>query len=128
MREILFRGKLLDNGKWVEGDFLAAVSDGIPWILPLGEMEEVKVEPSTVGQYTGLCDKNGKKIFEGDIVQYYGTYALEVFIEKGHTKIRWFDTVTNAKCEELFFGYDEEAYGECEIIGNCHDNPELLEG
>ena len=75
-----------------------------------------------------MTDKNGTKIFEGDLVQYYGTYALEVFIENGHTKIRWGDTVTKREYTELFFGYDEEAFGECEIIDNIHDNPELLKG
>jgi uncharacterized phage protein (TIGR01671 family) len=79
-----------------------------------------------VGQFTDLTDKNGKKIFEGDIVQYYGTYALEVFIEKGHTKIRWFDTVTDSECKDMFYGYDEDFEEYCEVIGNIHDNPELL--
>ena len=126
MREILFRGKREYNGKWVVGSLLIW-SDGSTEIChthPDNEDELLKVivYPETVGQFTGLTDKNGKKIFEGDIVQYYGTYALEVFIENGHTKTRWFDTVTNSKCTELFFGYDAEAYGECEVIGNIHDN------
>lgn len=138
MREILFRGKRLDNGEWVEGSLLKVTINGKTAHLIFGDnfafaggdvkaLSHALVDPSAVGQYTGLSDKNGKKIFDGDIVQYYGTYALEVFIEKGHTKIRWFDTATNSKCEEMFFGYDEEAYGECEVIGNIHDNPELLE-
>lgn len=140
MREILFRGKRIDNDEWIVGHLLR-YHGGRARIVETGEnifcyemdtsiIQTVAhhVDPSTVGQYTGLCDKNGKKIFEGDIVQHYGTYALEVFIENGHAKIRWFDAVTNTKCEELFFGYDEEAYGECEVIGTIHDNPELLEG
>lgn len=132
MREYLFRGKRIDNGEWVKGFFVNV--GGYCYILTgklsiaNGYIEFVKHEviPETVGQYTGLTDKNGVKIFEGDIVRYYGTYALEVFIENGHTKIRWFDTVTNRIETDLFFCYDAEVYGECEGIGNIHDNPELL--
>lgn len=146
MREILFRGKRLDNGEWVYGAYhkhdtvkvcIAGddpktkhiiIADGFcDWGFEPPLMCYY-VDPDTVGQFTGLRDKNGKRIFEGDIVQYYGTYALEVYMENGHTKIRWFDTVTNSKCTELFFGYDEDAYGDYLVIGNKWDNPELLEG
>ena len=124
MEELKVRAKQLDE--WVEGYF--CVYRGIPQIL----VDELSWEPiddiKTVGRYTGLCGKNGKKIFEGDIVQYYGTYPLEVYIEKGHTKIRWYDTISARKYDELFFSIDREGYGECEIIGNIYDNPELLKG
>ena len=73
-----------------------------------------------------MTDKNGKKIFEGDIVQYYGTYPHEVYIEKGHTKTRWYDTVSARKYDEIFFSIGREGYDECEVIGNIHDNKELL--
>ena len=134
MREILFRGKAFD-GKWVEG-FYYFLHSYLPTTDTIYRTDHYitahsvgsSVRPETIGQFTGLTDKNGKKIFEGDIVQYYGTYALEVFIENGHTKTRWFDTVTKSECTELFFGHDEEALGEVEVIGNIHDNPELLEG
>lgn len=88
--------------------------------------ETMQRDKSETVRYTGLTDKNGKKIFEGDIVQYYGTNPLEVYIEKGHTKIRYFDTVANTEYTDLFFGYDEEL-GECEVIGNIRDNPKLME-
>lgn len=129
MREILFRGKRFCDGEWVDGSLFIDEKKDKHEILVGYVNYRVgwEVIPDTVGQFTGLTDKNGKKIFEGDIVQYYGTYALEVFIENGHTKIRWFDTVTNSECTELFFGHDEEALGEVEVIGNIHDNPELLE-
>ena len=124
MEELKVRAKQLDE--WVEGYF--CVYRGVPQIL----VDESSWEPiddiKTVGRYTGLCDKNGNKIFEGDIVQYYGTYPLEVYIEKGHTKIRWYDTISARKYDELFFSIDREGYGECEIIGNIYDNPELLKG
>lgn len=140
MRDILFRGKRLDNGEWVEGWLYKRVVhlDGCHMNVVVDAIEVYDgksplsiayytVDPATVGQFTGLTDKNGKKIFEGDIVQYYGTYPLMVCIEEGHTKVRWFDTVTNSECVDMFFGYDEEAYGDVEVIGNSHDNPELPE-
>ena len=123
MREILFRGKRLNNGEWVEGDLLH-----LPHGIVILKNGYADIIPETIGQYTGLTDKNGKKIFEGDMVEYYGTYSLEVFIDKGQTKVRWYDTVTRRECSELFLGNYDEAYGECEIIGNIHDNPELLKG
>lgn len=151
MREILFRG--IDEGtkEWVYGYYCerrAQFHTGREYsIFDDKTMSKYSVIPETVGQHTGLYDNTkwdeltseeqaelcaqewkGKPIFEGDIVQYYGTYPLEVYIESGHTKVRWFDTGTNTDCVELFFGYDEEAYGECKIIGNIHDNPELLKG
>ena len=146
MREIIFRGQTRRNGEkvWMDGKKVPSnwVYGGVlqgtgSFSIIYGcndvddkhasNLEKHVVYTDTLGQYTGLTAKNGK-IFEGDIVQYYGTYALEVYIENGHTKTRWFDTVTKREYTELFFGYDEEAYGECEIIGNIHDNPELLKG
>lgn len=135
MREILFRGKT-HKGKWVYGAYchLDWIDDdeskGIgkkPTIIDYNnECLWTYILPETVGQYTGLTDKNGTKIFEGDIVAYDGTYPLEVYIEKGHTKMRWYDTISTLKCNEMFFGTDT-FYGECKVIGNIHDNPELLE-
>ncbi len=127
MREILFRGKRLDNGKWVEGAFCPKNSKGdIPCIIVYnGTMAGFwfEVDPSTVGQYTGLTDKDGKRIFEGDVVRGTdrGGRFPEVSGYVGHrdgsfvifgdfmTHYRWLD-------------YDVE------VIGNIHDNPELLKG
>lgn len=138
MREILFRGQTRRKGErvwmdgspvesnWVYGGVFQGPNRSI--IYSYEPIEKHTVYTETVGQFTGLLDKNGKKIFEGDIVQYFGTCPLEVCIEKGHPKIRYFDYITNSEQTELFFGADEEEYGECEIIGNIHDNPELLGG
>lgn len=141
IRTIIFRGKCKYNGKWIEGYLVElgkeSFSDPERYgicnkAIPLGgsgvcyNLKIDEVIPETVGQYTGLTDKNGKKIFEGDIVQYYDAYPHEVYIEKGHTKTRWYDTVSARKYDGIFFSIDREGYDECEVIGNIHDNTELL--
>lgn len=130
MREILFRGKRKDNGEWVEGFYAYCPKLShrhfIVSFNSFGSILWFEVVPETVGQLvSGIPDKNGKKIFEGDVVQYFGTYPLEVFIENGHAKVRFYDTYSKRQYEELFFGHDEE-YVKCEVIGNIHDNPELV--
>ena len=136
MREILFRGKTILHNKWVEGAFSMKDCDS-----PFGEMVDnpsiIKYEepysgfwnrvyPETVGQFTGLTDMNGKKIFEGDIVhvhdcllrcdapyhEFDGVIEYKngsfVIVSEPMTHYRWLD-------------YDVT------VLGNIHDNPELLE-
>ena len=138
MREILFRGKRVDNGEWVEG-YLYVTNGGeyeISSYNPKFEMERWTyiVDPSTVGQYTGLKDKNGKRIFEGDIVRHHNDspYAIPDIIEKG-----------KVYCDKEYCGWRRTSNGEfhhgvidtyrmsreCvyEVIGNIHDPSELME-
>ena len=81
MREILFRGKRKDNGEWVEGFYLVAA--GIPFISTFGVREPIPVVPETVGQFTGLCDKKGKKIWEGNAVKFYEKFDGKIVYRIG---------------------------------------------
>lgn len=131
MREILFRGKRTDNDEWIEGCFLDKNNIGIFY----DDTEEsdcavciFSVVSETVGQYTGLTDKNGKKIFEGDIIETPDRLVKVVWFA-GNAQfdlhfIRYKDDVTTTN----FKGIHMRDLKEYEVIGNIHDNPELLEG
>jgi uncharacterized phage protein (TIGR01671 family) len=143
MREILFRGKT-EAGKWVEGSLLQA--DPKKLILPeirfYCEYEKGRhclvskdVIPETIGQHTGLTDKNGQKIFEGDIVRCkYANVPKNEHIQKVvFFGCKFMAEFSNGGCyAELYDGAgrlpcDKSAYmTEIEVIGNIHDNPELL--
>lgn len=129
MREILFRGKRIDNGEWVEGgykcekvgEYFTAVF--IVEHLTSGVWENHRVSPETVGQFTGLYDKNGKKIFEGDIMEGYNmlhpdrkTYQV-VYEDNGFYY-----------CDCTGCTWHPEYIDNCKLIGNIHDHPELLKG
>jgi len=134
MREILFRGKRKDNGKWFYGSYLflnipphdwTGEEHGNPsethFIIDEHDINYA-VDPATVGQFTGLTDKNGKKIFDGDIARgYYGEteYQNEVlFVEEGFAlRLNHHKYGCCAALSEI-----EDA----EVIGNIYDNPELL--
>lgn len=137
MREILFRGKRKDNGEWIEGH-LIWYEDGRARINPSHtdvfcyEKDESIIQiiaheviPSTVGQYTGLTDKNGTKIFEGDILQYINqdneAHCITVVFEECAFLIEDCG-VTNC---DLLPSYACLGF---EVVGNIHDNPELLKG
>lgn len=133
MREILFRGKRKDNGEWIEGSLCTTIpSDEDFYTISYFDFEgyyiEEKVIPETVGQYTGLTDKNGKKIFEGDIIDTPDRLVKVVWFE-GNAQfdlhfIRYKDEVAITN----FKGIHMRDLKEYEVIGNIHDNPELLEG
>ena len=124
MREIKFRGKDLKTGNWVCGDLLSNTPDKRCFIQPKEyDMDPIKANKETVGQYTGLTDKNGTKIFEGDILRLCeGTYPCEIY----WSGISW-AIKRNGKRVDYAFGCD--LISDCEkmqIIGNIYDNPELL--
>ena len=136
MREILFRGKRLDNGEWVEGWYEMYPFGRWPVktsIIPSeeakdGHYEHVKVDSSTVGQYTGLNDKNGKRIFEGDIVKTSDITHESVIQIPGES----FEIAMRKGCWVMVAGEDWdflETNHECiQVIGNIHGNQELLKG
>lgn len=136
MREILFRGKRLDNGEWVTGTpFIAADCCKMihavavhPDFVDEGNVyysEGFPVDPETVGQFTGLTDKNGKRIFEGDIVRDGYLFGKVVFA----TAQDGFDGMAGFMVDDIDDGLQNYNgfWHEVKVIGNIHDNPELLE-
>lgn len=124
MREILFRGKKESTGEWVYGD-LRHYRSGKVGIHSDILRYTLLVDPDTVGQYTGLTDKNGVKIFEGDIVV-CDRHINDEFDKKTFF-VREIYPISGLIGESLsgneIFGEDWES---AEVIGNIHDNPELL--
>lgn len=130
MREILFRGKRTYNDKWVEGSLV--IEGNTAYIIGKNEaahpvvlvnMCSVNIKPKTIGQYTGLTDKNGVKIFEGDIVKYCPIF------EEERGDVKWSSTTARFLIELSDGAADsicQRTAQICEVIGNIHDNPELL--
>ena len=147
MREILFRGKCVETGAWYEGQYIhlhkttycfagseqhdaenevhqIVFEQMTDWNLPNRHLR-VDVLPETVGQYTGLTDKNSKKIFEGDIVKHHvqGDILVNLgVVNWDEENARWaYKLNTMNPCFAL---YNPNAF---EVIGNIHDNPELID-
>ena len=120
MREILFRGKTQEHTRWIYGDLNHYMCDDGVFIAENGHSMH-RVLKETVGQYTGLTDKNGNKVFEGDIVYvcYKGKNGAIVF------KHGMYLIDGNGFCIDFILTDRDK---ELEIIGNIHDNPELLKG
>lgn len=145
MREILFRGKRVDNGEWVQGFYVCKkrpyfkdkgvnlehiicdnveVEDGNYKQFVDTIMTTYIVDPETIGQYTGLTDKNGRKIFEGDIVIFdYIDYEDERGV------VQWDSDIAKFIITFSTFAIDfDNVYGrELEVVGNVYDNPEMME-
>jgi len=137
MRDIMFHGKRKDNGEWVEGFYCKTYTfkaphthDGIMYKVEQGsqypyfEYMSAIIDPSTIGQYIGFPDKNGKLIFEGHIVQ---------FRTKNSTfkplYVRWNNETAQfvASTKDGTRYYPMDSSWEYEILGNIYDNAELLE-
>ena len=127
MREILFRGKRVDNGEWVEGFYSAEEYnlnihsiEYIPRIQLIGKCVSLGVIPETVGQYTGLTDKNGKKIFEGDIVTMPayqgGKKKAIIYFKNGKFAV-----------DGSNYSFKDICPKRMEVIGNIYDNKEILD-
>lgn len=121
MREYLFRGKTIANGKWSEGTLLVTKQGCC--ITPDATVY-VAVDPETVGQYTGMVDKNGTKIFEGDIVK-----SINCLDEVTYGLVQYDESEAGF---ELVFSYCSSRLARShyiktnEVVGNIHDNPRLL--
>lgn len=132
MIERLFKGKRKDNGEWIEGWYAPLVCNDktiIPCIRNKNGTDK-EVIPETVGQYTGLTDKNGKKIFEGDIVKTkFGRLCIVVWFSS--PEYNGWDLIVYNRADVIFTKAPDkfDIYDKCnlEVIGNIHDNPELLE-
>jgi len=127
VREILFRGKRLDNGKWVYG-YLYITHTGEYEIGSYNKETNIEkytyvVDPATVGQFTGLSDKHSEKIFEGDIVCRTWIYGLQEYKVCYDLDTAGFIGVHTDDAGFTTFNSDGDMF---EVIGNIHDNPELL--
>lgn len=135
-REILFRGKRIDNGEWVEGYYcikkivhrdgrktkVEAVCIIIANMTEKGYMCS-EVNSETVGRYTGLTDKNSRKIFEGDIVKVSDSDRDDEVFDTGDISFKngaWY------LCGEILYWLDDVISFEFEVIGNLFDNPEMI--
>lgn len=125
MRKIKFRGKRLDNGEWVDGFVLFINGKSAAVIAKLTDTESVcdDVFPDTVGQFTGLYDKDGNEIYEGDIVVIDGVIKGYVRYNARYWRYEVAAADEPLENERIPSGRPEECWM---VIGNIHDNPELL--
>lgn len=147
MREILFRGKRTHNGEWVESGYCCCdnksyIVISIRYIPDTRDWDEadyyeenpvykpvfIEVVPKTVGQYTGLTDKNGVKIFEGDIIKDDWGKIYKVFYSPKSCSFMLECTKTPNEYETGHYRIGEAWCKTIRVIGNIYDDPELLEG
>lgn len=133
MHDFIVHAKRLDNGEWVEGNLFVPDKPDTPTQICIGTnivRITYDVDPSTIGWYTGLKDKNGKRIFEGDIFS-----RLDGAMDGIPRIVRWDEEHMEFKCplvkKHWAFGKSNCSlwlmkYEDIEVIGNIHDNPELL--
>lgn len=136
MREILFRGKPIHDRstlEWIEGGI--KTKDGRAFIIGMSSkmrVEAMEVSPDTVGQYTGLTDKNGQKIFEGDILRGWSSLREKYYyvgpVEYGEFNCSCCDGVYGWYIRNGDIRVFDGGNSGLEVIGNIHDNKELLDG
>ena len=133
MREILFRGKIVDGGEWLYGHYVHQYGADMIYLLDGVDREYgfdyYHIDEETVGQYTGLTDNNDKKIFEGDIISHFIKYLgqrVEATVEYDNQFASYVCNYTfeNKICNAFLCDWVDG--NGVEIIGNIHDNPELL--
>ena len=122
-REILFRGKSVNTGEWLFGDIMYYAGSAQIWYQTEDGKWNSIVNPATVGQYTGLTDKNGVKIFEGDILSTSNSNCRIWYVDFKPTAFCANQSNANYSCVLDDF----ITTCEVEVIGNIHDSPELLE-
>lgn len=143
MREILFKAKRIDNGEWVEGYYIYHIRRTIcPFgdsVKPEDEQHVImkdafsdwnmprdtvifNIDPETLCQYTGIKDKNGGRIWENDIIKHEISDTIGT--------VKWYQEDYEGWCvDDVMIDeqqFTDEMWSECEVIGNCFDNPELL--
>lgn len=121
MRKIIFRGKRTDAGEWIYGDLLTSngteceISDWNDAVY-----SRYDVDPDTVGQFTGLLDKNGKEVYDGDIIKDELGLIGQICWDEGY--LQWFTLYGSGEPDFC------ASWHPCEVVGNNFDNPELMEG
>lgn len=129
----LFKAKRLDNREWVQGALLLHYTDAATIFNQHpadGSLQGFEVDPSTICQCTGLKDKNGKLIWENDIVAYWDTYSTESGLAEADCdgQVVWDDETMSFQVTNRLSAESYEVLAECSVIGNIIDSPELMGG